>query len=138
MTSDLDSEQDSPEELRRRRAFRVRLWSATGAYLLVSAALGVWGHDSVVLRIILAILSVVVLAVIVLVVVRRVRELDEYQRKLFFPGLAVGFAVAVFAAITFGTLGSVGVAVPNAGWPVAIIGVLAWEATNLIVRAPLA
>ena len=40
---------------------------------------------------------------IVIVIVLRVRQMDEYQVKLFFPGLAVGFAVAMVAAVTVGT-----------------------------------
>jgi hypothetical protein len=138
MTSDLDSVKESPTELRRRRVFRIRLWSATAGYLLVTAALSFWGRNSAVLRITLAVASVILVAVIVAIVVHRVRQLDEYQRKLLFPGIAVGFTVTIFAAITVGTLASAGIPVPNAGWPVALVGVVAWEVTNLLVKAPLA
>ncbi|MGO4276584.1 hypothetical protein AB4Z22_43295, partial [Paenibacillus sp. TAF58] len=71
-----------------------------------------------------------------LVIVRRVRQMDEYQVKLFFPGLAVGFAVAIVTAITVGTLSSVGLARFDGGWLVAITGIVAWEVTNLVVGAP--
>lgn len=64
------------------------------------------------------------------------REMDEYQVKLQIPGLAFGFTVAMFAAITLGTLNSAGFKVPNAGWPVAVIGILAWQFTNLVTEAP--
>jgi hypothetical protein len=73
---------------------------------------------------------------VVTVLVVRVRQMDEYQVKLFFPGLAVGFTVAMFAAVTFGTLSAAGFKVPDAGWPVAIIGILAWAITNVVTGAP--
>jgi hypothetical protein len=44
----------------------------------------------------------------------------------------------MLAALTLGTLNSAGFAVPNAGWPVAVMGILAWEITNLRVTAPVA
>jgi hypothetical protein len=71
-------------------------------------------------------------------VARRVRQMDEYQSELLVPGLAVGFTVSMLAALTLGTLNSAGFAVPNAGWPVAVMGILAWEITNLLVKAPVA
>ncbi|GGF34874.1 hypothetical protein GCM10011399_29940 [Subtercola lobariae] len=73
---------------------------------------------------------------VVIVIVLRIRQMDEYQVKLLFPGLAVGFTVSMFAAITLGTLSAAGFSVPNAGWPVALIGILSWEFTNLITGAP--
>jgi hypothetical protein len=73
---------------------------------------------------------------VVVVIVLRVRQMDEYQVKLFFPGLAVGFTVAMFTAVTAGTLSAAGFNVSNAGWPVALIGIVAWEFTNLLTGAP--
>jgi hypothetical protein len=84
------------------------------------------------------VLPLLFLAWMVIVVVLRVRQMDEYQVKLFFPGLAVGFTVSIFAAATVGTLSTAGFAVPNGGWPVALIGIVAWEFTNLLVKAPVA
>ncbi|HEU0257435.1 MAG TPA: hypothetical protein VFQ96_06305 [Microbacteriaceae bacterium] len=136
MTSDLDSGAESSTELRRRRVFRVRLWIGTGCYLLTSAALYQWGHEAGPWRVVWAILPLFFMAWVVAVIVLRVRQMDEYQVKLFFPGLAVGFTVAVFAALTVGTLGAAGFDVPNGGWPVALAGILAWEFTNLLVGAP--
>lgn len=136
MTSDLDSGGESSTELRRRRAFRARLWVGTGCYLLASFALYRWGHGTSPWRLVWAVLPLLFMAWVVAVIVLRVRQMDEYQIKLFFPGLAVGFTVTIFAAVTVGTLSAAGFAVPNAGWPVAVIGILAWEFTNLLVRAP--
>lgn len=129
---------ESPTELRRRRAFRVRLWIATGCYLIASFVLYQWGHTDSPWRIVWALLPVLFMAWVVILIVLRVRQLDEYQLKLFFPGLAVGFTVSMFAAVTIGTLSAAGFTVPNAGWPVALIGIVSWEVTNLLVKAPVA
>lgn len=136
MTSDLDSDAESPIELRRQRNFRMRLRVGAGCYLLASFALYQWGHGSNPWRLVLAVLPMFFMAWVVIVIVLRVRQMDEYQVKLFFPGLAVGFTVTIFAAITVGTLSSAGFAVPNAGWAVAVIGILAWEITNRVTEAP--
>lgn len=104
-----------------------------GGYLLASLALslsnGAW-------RLAWAVLSLLLVALLVVTAVLRARRMDEYQVKLLFPGLAVGFTAAVFAALTVGTLSAAGVHVPNAGWPVCIVGVLAWQVTNLVTGAP--
>jgi hypothetical protein len=42
----------------------------------------------------------------------------------------------LFASMTAGTFSAAGFDVPNAGWPVALVGIVAWEFTNLLVRAP--
>jgi peptidoglycan/LPS O-acetylase OafA/YrhL len=136
MTSDLDSGGESPIELRRRRIFRVRLWIGTGGYLLASFALYQWGQGTSPWRIIWAVLPLLFFAWNVIVIVLRMHQLDEYQIKLLFPPLAVGFTVAMFAAITLGTLNAAGFAVPHAGWPVALIGMVTWGCTTLATRAP--
>ena len=138
MTSDLDSGGESVIELRRRSVFRIRIWVGTGCYILAALALSQWGHGSSPWRVILVILPLLFMVWNVIVIVLRVRQLDEYQRKLFFPGLAVGFTMSMFAAVTLGTLSSAGFDVPNGGWPVALIGLVSWAVTNLAVRAPTA
>ncbi|WP_243061807.1 hypothetical protein [Humibacter sp. RRB41] len=135
MTSDLDSGGESPTERRRRRSFRVRLWVGTACYLLASFALFEWGHATSPWRVVWAVLPLLFMVWVIVVIVLRVRRLDEYQVKLLFPGLAVGFTVAMFAAVTLGTLSGAGFDVPNAGWPVALIGIVAWEFTNLVTGA---
>lgn len=136
MTSDLDSGNESPIELRRRRVFRVRLWVGVGGYLLASFALYQWGREGNPWRIVWAVLPLLFFAWNVIIVVLRMRQLDEYQIKLLFRPLAVGFTVAMFAAVTLGTLSSAGFAVPNGGWPVAIIGMVAWGFTSVLTGAP--
>ncbi len=105
-------------------------------FLLANVALGLWGHGTSPWRFVWSVLPLLLMAWMVIVIVLRVRQMDEYQVKLFFPGLAVGFAVAMVTAITLGTLSSVGFNVPNAGWPVAVGGILAWQITNLVAGAP--
>jgi hypothetical protein len=106
MTSDLDSGGESSIELRHRRIFRVRLWVGTGCYLLASFALYQWGHEASPWRLVWAVLPLLFMAWNVIAIALRVRQMDEYQVK------------------------------PNAGWPVALIGIVAWEVTNLATGAP--
>ncbi len=136
MTSDLDFDRESPIERRRQRRFRARIWVGAAGYLLASFALSQWGHANSPWRVVWALLPLLFLVWSVIVMVLRVRQMDEYQRKLFFPGVAVGFTASTFAAITLGTLGAAGFSVPNGGWSVAIIGILAWQFTNLLKGAP--
>lgn len=137
MTSDLDSTAESSTELRRRRVFRVQIWVGAGVFLLANFALHQWGEQgSVLWRWAWAVLPLLPLAWMIVAIVRRVRKMDEYQLKLFFPGLAVGFTVAVATAVTLGTLSSAGLSAVNGGWAVAILGIVSWEFTNLLVGAP--
>ncbi|MEO7017796.1 MAG: hypothetical protein ABI130_01055 [Leifsonia sp.] len=136
MTRDLDSGGESPIELRRRRIFRARMWAGAGCFLLANFALDLWGQGNSPWRLVLALLPLLPTVWMVIFIVIRVRQLDEYQLKLFFPGLAVGFTVAMVTAITLGTLSSAGFNMPNGGWAVAIAGGVAWAFTNLVTGAP--
>jgi len=138
MTSDLDSGGESRIERHRQRVFRVQLWIGVGCFMLANLALHQWSElsGSSPWRFAWVVLPLIPIVWIVIVIVRRVRQMDEYQVKLVFPGLAVGFAVAIVTAITVGTLNSVGLAQFDGGWIVAITGVVAWEVTNLVVGAP--
>lgn len=136
MTSELDTGGESPTELRHRRTFRLRIWVGSACYLIASFALLQWGHGTSPWRVVWAVLPLLFFAWNVVVIVLRVRQMDEFQVKLFFPGLAVGFTVTIFAAITIGTLNSAGFDVPNGGWPVALVGLVAWAFTNILVSAP--
>lgn len=136
MTSYLDSGGESPIERRRQRIFRVRIWVGAGCFLLANLALGLWGHETSPSRVVWAVLPLLPIVWMVIVIVLRVRQMDEYQLKLFFPGLAVGFTVAMLTAITFGTLSSAGFNTVNGGWAVAIAGIVAWEFTNILTGAP--
>ncbi len=138
MTSDLDSGGETPVEQRRQHIFRTQAWVGAGCFLLANLARVRWGdlHGTSPSRFFWALLPLLPVAWIVIVTVRRVRQMDEYQLKLLFPGPAVGFTVAMVAAITVGTLSAAGLTTPDAGWVVALCGVLAWAVTNLVVGAP--
>lgn len=136
MTSDLDTGGESPSESQRQRAFRIQMRVAAACFVLASLSVSIWGHANTPWRVPLAILPLPIAVWMVVAIVLRVRAMDEYQRSLFFPGLAVGFGVAILAAIAIGTLSSAGLAVPNGGWIVAVAGVLSWQGTNLAVGAP--
>lgn len=137
MTRNLDTEKEAPVELRRRRSFRARIGAGAACYLLATLALGQWGHSAGSWRVVWAALPLFLLAWVVGVFAMRMRQLDEYQVKLAFPGLAVGFAATVFAAFAVNTLNAAGLSVPG-GWPVAIVGLLAWAITSRIVEPPTA
>jgi hypothetical protein len=138
MTSDLDSGGESPIELRRRRTFRVRMWVGVGCFLLTNFALYQWGdlNGTSPWRLVWAVLALLPVVWLVIVIVLRVRQMDEYQVKLFFPGLAVGFTVAMVTAVTVGTLSSAGLSMPNGGWAVCLTGLIAWAVTNLVMGVP--
>ncbi len=109
-----------------------------GCFVLANFALHQWGdlHGTSPWRLVWAVLPLLPVVATVIFIVLRVHQMDEYQVKLFFPGLAVGFAVAMVAAVTVGTLNSVGFTAFNGGWLVAVVGVVAWEFTNILVGAP--
>jgi hypothetical protein len=73
----------------------------------------------------------------VIVIVLRVRQMDEYQVKLFFPGLTVGFLVAMVTALVMASLAAAGLHnLPNAGWAVVLFGTVSWAVTHILVGAP--
>ena len=100
MTSDLDTGGESPLELRRRRTFRMRIWAGAGCFLLANFALYALGHGAGPWRLVWALLPLIPIVWIVVVIVLRVRQMDEYQTKLFFPGLAVAMASPVSSKLT--------------------------------------
>lgn len=138
MTSDLDTGGETPTELRRRRFFRIQMRVAAALFLLANLALYEWGdpNGSSSWRLLWAVVPLIPVSWIVIAIVFRVRQLDEYQIKLFFPGLAVGFTVSMVTAVAEATLGSAGLDMRNGGWAVLIAGMVAWEVTNRATEAP--
>jgi hypothetical protein len=114
----------------------MRMWVGAAAYLLASFALLQWG-DAVAIpwRVVLALPPVLALAWMVVVTVLRVRQLDEYQLQLLVPGLAAGFTAMVAAAVTTNALSTVGIAAPNNGSFISLVGVLAWAITTILTGA---
>ena len=65
-------------------------------------------------------------------VIRHLRRVDEYQRLLQLEAMAVGFAVAMVAALTVAFVGVGGVATRAAGWIVYGAGMLAWAVAAIV------
>jgi hypothetical protein len=103
------------------------------AYVLVTAAAIAWGgldgHSP--WRFVWALAPVVPAAWIVRAVLRHVRRADEYQKMLLLRSFAVGFAVAMLAAITLGFLAIAGLALESAPWIVYGAGMLGWAFTGI-------
>ena len=81
--------------------FRAQIWTAAAVILLTNLALQYWGQAPGPWRVFWAVLAILPVVWMVVIVVVRVRQMDEYQRKLFFPGLAVGFTVSMVCAVTW-------------------------------------
>jgi hypothetical protein len=99
-----------------------------GAYVLVLVAVTVWGglHGHAPARFALAVLPAVPAAGVAWAVLRHVRRIDDYQRRILLEGIAVGFALAMLAAIALGLLAAAGLVVPAAPWIVYGIGMVSW------------
>jgi hypothetical protein len=66
---------------------------------------------------------------------RHVQRQDEYQRLLLLEGLALGFAVSVVVAVTFGLLMTAGLLMPSAPWWIFGAGMTGWGVgTAAVVR----
>jgi hypothetical protein len=138
MTRDLDSDAESPTEMRRQHIFRTQAWVGAGSFLLAVFARDQWGdlNGTSPWRFVWALIPLLPLAWIVAVTVHRVRQMDEYQLKLLFPGLAIGFTVAIVAAITVALLSATGLNMSGAGWLVVLCGLVSWQVTNQVVGGP--
>jgi hypothetical protein len=132
MTSRLDSDQPSAGDRAKARAYSREFWPGMAAYALVLTAVLTWGgldgHSP--WRFIWAVAPVLPAGWTVRVVFRQVRRVDEYQKLLLLQSLAVGFAVAMLAAITLGFLAIAGLRLADAPWIVVGAGTLGWALTG--------
>ena len=130
MTSSLDRPAGSAGDKARNRAYFRDFWPSMAGYVLVLTAVVRWGDldGSSPWRYVWALLPVVPLAWTVRAVVRHLRRIDDHQRELLLQGLAVGFCVAMIAAVTVGFLSVAGLALQAAGWIVFGAGMLGWAA----------
>jgi hypothetical protein len=116
MTSSLDSQRRSQGDRAKARAYNREFWPGMVAYALVLGAVLIWGgldgHSP--WRFVWALAPVLPAAWTVHVVLRHVRRVDEYQKLLLLQSLAVGFAVAMLAAITLGFLAIAGLRLADA------------------------
>lgn len=98
-------------------------------YVVVLGAALRWGQldGTSPVRFVWALLPLLPALWVVRAVVRHVRRIDDYQRGLLLKGVAVGFALAVIAALTVGFLGVAGLVMPLlAPWIIYGVGMLGW------------
>lgn len=110
------------------RAYARDFWPSLAAYVVVLAAVLIWGRldGTNPWRYAAALLPVLPALGLVRAVVRHVGRVDDYQRFLLLRSLAVGFAVAMVASITLGFLSIAGLAVEATGWIIYGVGMLGW------------
>lgn len=135
MTSHLDSAPSSAGDRARARAYHRDFWPGMVGYAVVLAGVLVWGEldgDSP-WRLLWAVLPVIPALWVVRAVLRHLRRIDDYQRRLLFQGLAIGFATAMITSMTVGFLGIAGLALPVVGWITFGAGMLGWAAGAGIV-----
>jgi hypothetical protein len=134
MTSNLDNPRRSTGDRARARAYLRDFLIAMAAYAVVLTAVVTWGQldGSSPLRFVWALLPVVPALWIVRAVLRHVNRVDDYQRLLLLQGLAVGFAIAMVAAVTVGFLAAAGLVLPDAGWVIYAAGMLGWLGASLV------
>lgn len=131
MTSDLDKG-EAPTERGRQRLFRIRMITGAACYLLATAVLDQWGeHRAGPWRLVFALLPLAPLAGMVIAMVWRLRQMDEYQLKQLVPSVTVGFIVTIVVALVLSSLNAAGLAVPDNGSFVSVVGVLAWALTYM-------
>jgi hypothetical protein len=128
MTSELDTSRSSRGDRARSRAYYREFGVAMGAYLVVLVAVTVWGglHGHSPARFALAVLPAIPAAGVAWAVLRHVRRIDDYQRRILLEGVAMGFALAMLAAITLGLLAAAGLVVPGSAWIIYGIGMVSW------------
>jgi hypothetical protein len=135
MTSKLDSNRSTANERATARAYSREFWPGMAAYAVVLVAALTWGdlegHSP--WRFVWALAPVIPAAWLVRVVFRHVHRVDEYQRLLLLRSLAVGFAVAMLAAVTLGFLANAGLRFADAPWLMLAAGMLGWALTGICV-----
>lgn len=136
MTSFLDTRSASEGDRARSRAYHRDFWPGMVGYVVVLTAVLLWGHldGSSPWRYVWAVLPVLPALAVVRAVARHLRRLDDYQRLLALESLAVGFGVAMAAALTMGFVGIAGLPTAVAGWAVYSLGMAGWIVGGAVVR----
>ncbi len=134
MTSALDRSGSTGDRARTRAYLREFVPGMVAYVVLLTAAVS-WGHldGQSPARFAWALLPVLPALWVVRAVVRHVGRLDDYQRLLLLQSLAVGFALAMVAALTVGFLGLAGLSLP-AGWVVYVVGMLGWLVAGAVAQ----
>jgi hypothetical protein len=137
MTNETDIEEEARSRGAQRRRSWIRLVIGVVAYASAMIAVRVWGHlgGTAPARFLWAFLPLIPAAWLVINITLRARQLDEYQIKLVYRALVVGFTVAIFTAATLGMLGISGLYLPYAGWIVVFAGGVSWGVTNIVTGA---
>lgn len=82
-------------------------------------------------RFLWAVLPVLPLLWVLVAVVRHVHRLDDYQQRLLLDGFAVGFGVAMAAAVTIGLLQAAGLQSDITGWVIFGAGMFGWGIASI-------
>ncbi|WP_344791084.1 hypothetical protein [Gryllotalpicola daejeonensis] len=137
MTSELDSTAETAREQNLRRRYRTRITMASIIYVVVLAPVTFWGglggHSA--WRFLFALLPVLPAAWMAAIIIARFRELDEYQVRLAFPGIASALVSAMLASVTIGFLGITGLNLPGVGWIVFVAGMGTWWLVSQLTGA---
>lgn len=133
MTSSLDNTTATGDRSRARAYYRDFVPGMV-AYVLLLSAVVRWGHldGSSPYRLGWALLPVLPALWTVRAVLRHLRRVDEYQRGLLLESLAVGFGVAMVAAVTTG-LAIAGLSSPLIPWTVYAAGMTGWAAAAALL-----
>jgi hypothetical protein len=136
MTRRLDTAAPSAGDRARSRAYHRDFWPGIVGYVVVLAAVMTWGHldRPSPWRYLWVLLPVLPALWVVRAVARHIARIDDYQRLLLLQGLAIGFAIAMVAAITVGFLAIAGLVLPAAGWLIYGAGMLGWACSGVLAR----
>ena len=137
MTSDLDTPRRSAGDRSRATAYLRDFLPGVVGYVVVIGLVGAFGDldgDSPA-RFGWALLPVLPALWIGWAVLRHLRRVDEYEQLVLMRGLAVGFAVAMLAAVVFGMLAVAGVALLLAPWFVFAAGMAGWAVATGVLNA---
>ena len=128
MTKNLDTHPGSLGDRERGRAYARDFVPSMVGYVVVLGVVMAWGHldGTSSWRYLWAVLPVLPALGVVRAVLRHARRVDEYQQRLLFEGIGLGFALSMVAAVTLGFLGIAGLDVRLGGWAVYVVGMLGW------------
>jgi hypothetical protein len=128
MTSNLDRGDRSRGDQARAAAYLRDFLPGIVGYLVVLVVVLRFGNldGTSGWRYLWAVLPVVPMLWVLRAVSRHLRRVDDYQQRLLLRGLGVGFAVAMFSAVTVGFLGIAGMDMRLSGWIIYGAGMLGW------------
>jgi hypothetical protein len=128
---------EPPRERDLRRKYRRRISLASAAYVVVLLPVTFWGglDGQSPWRFAIALIPLLPAAWMCAVIIGRFRQLDEYQLRLAFLGIAAAFVVTMLTTATIGFLSIAGLVVPFGPWIIFAAGGATWWITNQITGA---